>query len=81
MVYILEVFNMRENVRNAMAQDYMEFEDLENALGHVSRKLYLPMSRYISTGRLLDEVLHTRQSRLDDFLLNDKETNYGLICC
>lgn len=45
------------------------------------KKLYIPMSRYISTGRLLDEVLKNIRSGSDDFLLNDKGANSGLVCC
>ncbi len=63
----LGVFNVRENVRNAMSQDHVEFESLESALGHVSKKLYLPIKRFVSAGKLLNDVLHARQSRLDDF--------------
>jgi hypothetical protein len=63
----LGVFNVRENVRNAMLQRPLEFEDLEQALEHVSCKMQLPMRRYVSEGRLLHEVLHNRQSRLEDF--------------
>lgn len=64
----LGVFNVRENVRNAMVQKPLEFEDLKKALDHVSGKLHLPMKRYISTSDLLKEVLHHKQSRLEEFI-------------
>lgn len=65
---------MRENVRNAMAQNYREFEDLKSALGHVSNKLYLPMKRFVGAGKLLNDVLHVRQAQLDDYIPKNGDT-------
>jgi len=45
---------------------------LKDALFHVSKRLHLPVKRYVKTGKLLNEVLHSRQSRLDDFLKADR---------
>ena len=64
----LGVFNVRENVRNAMAQEHREFEDVKDALKYVSGKLHLPLTRYISQGKILNDVLRRKQTRLDDFL-------------
>lgn len=68
----LGVFNVRENVRNAMEQMPKDFDSLKDALWHVSKKLHLPMKRYVTQGDLLNEMLHRRQSRLDDFLKSEK---------
>ena len=74
----LGVFNVRENVRNAMVQKPKEFEGLKEALFHVSKRLHLPMKRYVKAGKLLNEVLHSRQSRLDDFLKSDAVSPEGI---
>lgn len=63
----LGVFNVRENVRNAMKTSYTEFHDMKSILNHISSTLHLPLSRYESQSRILKEILRTRQSRLDDF--------------
>ncbi len=63
----LGVFNVRENVRNAMLQQPLEFEDMLSALGHISTKLELPMKRFISQSDLLREQLKSRQTTLSSF--------------
>ena len=63
----LGVFNVRENVRNAMKTSYTEFHDMKSILTQISSTLHLPLSRYESQSRILKEILRTRQSRLDDF--------------
>ena len=62
------VFNVRENVRNAMLQPGQEFEDIKTALSHISQKFTLPMSRFVEEGALLRSVLRQRQTRLADFI-------------
>jgi DNA repair protein NreA len=61
------VFNVRENVRNAMNQPSQEFEDLKSALTHVSGKFTLPLKRFIEEGALLRNMIHERQCTLRDF--------------
>jgi hypothetical protein len=64
----LGVFNVRENVRNAMLQPAREFEDAESALTHISQRLRLPLGRFIEEGTLLRDVMHKGQMTLHDFL-------------
>ena len=61
------VFNVRENVRNAMNQSPKEFEDIKSALAHLSKKFTLPMTRFIETGELLRDTIRLRQCTLRDF--------------
>jgi hypothetical protein len=63
----LGVFNVRENVRNAMKQPAQEFEDVKSALSHISGKFTLPVNRFVEEGALLRNVLRQRQTRLNDF--------------
>jgi len=63
----LGVFNVRENVRNAMNQPSVEFEDMKSALSYVSTKLALPVSKFIHEGPLLRELLKSRQTTLSSF--------------
>jgi DNA repair protein NreA len=61
------VFNVRENVRNAMKQPPVEFEDIRTALSHLSQKFTLPMTRFIQKGELLRKSIGMRQCTLRDF--------------
>ena len=61
------VFNVRENVRNAMHQPVQEFEDIRSALSHISEKFTLPMQRFIEEGALLRNTIRERQCTLRDF--------------
>ncbi len=63
----LGVFNVRENVRNAMGQIPTEFEDIKTALRHISTKLELPVKRFIKQSDLLRELLKSRQTTLSCF--------------
>jgi len=63
----LGVFNVRENVRNAMLQPAQEFESMKAALLHVSNKLELPLRRFIEQSDLLREQLKSRQTTLSCF--------------
>jgi hypothetical protein len=60
----LGVFNVRENVRNAMKQPPREFDSMRSALNYVSTKLKLPISRFIRQGVLIRELLSYRQTTL-----------------
>jgi hypothetical protein len=61
------VFNVRENVRNAMRQPGREFEDIRQVLTHLSGKFTLPMQRFIEEGELLRQATRQRQCTLTDF--------------
>ena len=61
------VFNVRENVRNAMLQPAREFEDIRSALSHLSGSFTLPIRRFIEEGALLRDTLKQRQCTLNDF--------------
>lgn len=63
----LGVFNVRENVRNAMLQPSMEFEDLLAALGYISTRLELPVKSFICQSDLLKQQLRSRQTTLSSF--------------
>jgi hypothetical protein len=63
----LGVFNVRENVRQAMKQPACEFEDVRAALGYISDRLSLPISRFLTEGTLLREVMRGGQMRLSQF--------------
>jgi hypothetical protein len=63
----LGVFNVRENVRNALEQPYREFEDMKTALSYIDSKLKLPIDRFIKSSDLLQDILRSRQTTLDSF--------------
>jgi hypothetical protein len=61
----LGVFNVRENVRNAMKQVPRHFDSYRNVLNYVSTKLRLPMSKFMDQGVLMKELLKSRQTTLN----------------
>jgi hypothetical protein len=61
------VFNVRENVRNAMRNVPLEFEDMKGALSHISSRMKLPLSRFVDESTLLREAMKTRQTTLSSF--------------
>jgi hypothetical protein len=63
----LGVFNVRENVRNAMLQPPREFEDMNQALTHISQKMTLPVTRFIRESTLLRDLLRGTQTTLSSF--------------
>ena len=63
----LGVFNVRENVRNAMIQPGTEFEEMKTALSYISARLELPVKRFIGQSDLLKEQLKCRQTTLSSF--------------
>jgi len=63
----LGVFNVRENVRNAMLQQGQEFESMKAALQHISARLELPIKRFIEQSDLLQEQMRSRQTTLSSF--------------
>lgn len=60
------VWNVRENVRNAMAGEPRKFETLRGALSYVSTRLDIPVERWISESEVLRGMLYQR--RLEDYL-------------
>ncbi|MBN1169527.1 hypothetical protein JXA56_00740 [Candidatus Micrarchaeota archaeon] len=63
----LGVFNVRENVRNAMKEKPREFEDFRGAMNYVSTRLKLPVSRFIEQGTVMREMLKARQTTIGEF--------------
>ena len=63
----LGVFNVRENVRNAMLQPGQEFESMKTALQYISARLELPIKRFIENSDLLQEQMRSRQTTLSCF--------------
>lgn len=63
----LGVFNVRENIKFAMAGDYKEFESLKESLVYCGTKLQIPISKYVKQSNLLKELLHSKQTTLDNF--------------
>lgn len=63
----LGVFNVRENVRNAMLQPAQEFESMKTALQYISARLELPIKRFIEKSDLLQEQMRSRQTTLSCF--------------
>jgi hypothetical protein len=61
------VFNVRENVRNAMKQPALEFEGLDSVLQYVSTRLELPVSRFVRQSDLLKDLVRGRQTTLSNF--------------
>lgn len=66
--YILPVgvWNVRENVRNALRQPYRDFDTLKNALFYISKRMAIPIRRWIKNSHVLKDMLYQR--RLEDFV-------------
>jgi len=64
----LGVFNVRENIRNAMNKPHREFEDMKTALTYIDQNLQLSLEKFIKQSDLLKELLQSRQTTLDRFL-------------
>ncbi|MDP2973828.1 MAG: Nre family DNA repair protein [Candidatus Diapherotrites archaeon] len=56
----LGVWQIRENVRNALQQKPISFSSLPLALSFLSKKLRIPIRRYKKESALLDRLLHQR---------------------
>ena len=63
----LGVFNVRENVRNAMLQPYHEFEGMKSALTYIDTKLKLSVDSFIKSSDLIQDILLSRQTTLDSY--------------
>ena len=68
----LGVFNVRENIRSAMHEEYKEFETLKESLKYAGTQLKIPISKYVKISTLLNELLHTRQTTLDAYFKRSK---------
>lgn len=60
------VWNVRENVRNAVAKEPRKFETLEEVFKYVSTRLAIPKERWIAKSEILKRILYQR--RLEDYL-------------
>jgi hypothetical protein len=61
------VWQVRENVRNAMRQKPHQFRTMVESLKHVSSKLAIPLQRWIRQSELLKQALF--QKRITDFFI------------
>jgi len=61
------VFNVRENVRSAMRNRPLEFEDMKGALAHISTRMRLPLRQFVEESTLLRGELKSRQTTLFSF--------------
>ena len=59
------VWQVRENVRNAMRQAPFKFKTLDEALTHISHRFEIPLSRWIQNSKLLQDALY--QKRLTEY--------------
>jgi len=59
------VWNVRENVRNALKQKPLKFETLKGALDHVRTRLHIDLDVWINNSQLLKDVLV--QKKITDF--------------
>ena len=64
------VWQVRENVRNAMRQPPLKFNTLEEALQRVASQFDIPLQRWIRKSELLQNALF--QKRITDFLFGKK---------
>ncbi|MDD1669240.1 MAG: hypothetical protein LUO97_05515, partial [Methanomicrobiales archaeon] len=61
------VFNVRENVRNAMRTRPLEFGDMKTALAHISTRMELPLRQFVEESTLLRQEMKSRQTTLSSF--------------
>lgn len=60
------VWNVRENVRDAVKKVPKRFATLSEALAYIQTKMDIPMTRWIRTSGILKDMLYQR--RIEDFL-------------
>jgi len=60
------VWQVRENVRNAMRQKPLKYNTLEEALNHIASQFQIPLEHWIERSRLLRDALFQR--RITDYL-------------
>jgi hypothetical protein len=61
----LGVFNVRENVRQALMQPHREFFSFRDSLNYISTRLRLPISRFLDQGIIIRAMLSGAQTRLE----------------
>jgi hypothetical protein len=59
------VWNVRENVREALKQKPNEFDTLQKALGHVISRMDIPLERWLRSSAVLKDML--MQRRIEDY--------------
>jgi hypothetical protein len=59
------VWNVRENVRNALRNPPMRFNTLQEALEHIGTKLDIGIPRWIKQSDVLKDAIY--QKRIDDY--------------
>jgi hypothetical protein len=59
------VWNVRENVREALRQHPSRFPSLEEALGHIGRRMDIPLSTWIRHSGVLKDLIFQR--RIEDY--------------
>lgn len=59
------VWNVRESVRKALTNNYEKYDTLEQALINISKKMDIPIQRWIKNSAVLKNQLY--QKRLEDF--------------
>jgi hypothetical protein len=59
------VWNVRESVRKALNEPYIKFDTISEALLYISKKMDIPLERWIRNSAVLKNQLY--QKRLEDF--------------
>ena len=55
------VWQVRENVRNAMKQTPLKFNTLDEALARIASQFHIPLQRWIRNSELLQNALFQRK--------------------
>ena len=63
------VWQVRENVRNAMRNVPKNYNTLNDALNHIVSRLQIPLKRWINQSSLLKNILHQR--RITDYFMKN----------
>jgi hypothetical protein len=64
------VWQVRENVRNAMRQTPMKFNTLNEALTRIASQFQIPLQRWIAGSKLLQNAMF--QKRLTQYFANNR---------
>jgi hypothetical protein len=60
------VWQVRENVRNAVRQEPLKYNTLEEALARIASRFQIPLERWVERSKLLQDALFQR--RITDYL-------------
>jgi DNA repair protein NreA len=71
------VWQVRENVRNAMRQKPYQFKNLNDSLKFISGRFEIPMHQWIIQGKLIRNALF--QKRISDFFSSTQATQHANI--